>query len=217
MQLDSFRGYPKPVLDLENGALVVKNTPVPRRGESVRWITERIPFLNRLRMAQVLSKGVLTTPALGRLRQRERNDKTREVLRKIFEDLKRINEERSRALVLVYLPTLDELKSGAPKEWREFLEDSAQALDIPLLNLFGEFQSVPYAEIDNLFIQKGRMTYYRAEGHYSVRGNELVARTVYKKIINHPALSCALSVQARTKSPQADSCRAWRSGNSSAG
>src|SRR5262244_1013414 len=53
MKYDSFLGYGKPVLDIENGMLVVKNVPVPRRNYYFPWIQHlrqlhTVEFLNRV-------------------------------------------------------------------------------------------------------------------------------------------------------------------------
>jgi hypothetical protein len=216
MQSNFFLGYPKPMLDLENGALAVKNAPAPKR-EWVRWIEQRIVFLKRLQIARLLDqiyrKMRPSAPASARLSQRAKNEKTREVLREIFADLKRIAEQRSTQLVLVYLPTPGELKSGAPKDWREFLEDATKTLGIPLINLFDDFRSGPYGDIDNLFTKKGQGPYPHSGVHYSVAGNERVASRIYNDLITRPTIACAFSARYQPRSRAADNCRVLRSGS----
>jgi hypothetical protein len=211
VQSDSFLGYAKPALDVANGALVVKNVPVPRRSYYLSWITQSIEKLRRLRTVELSTRFIQkirhTAVASRQPLQGKRNDKTREVLRKIFEDLKRIDEQRSSKLVLVYLPTIDELKGGGPQDWTEFLEEEARALGIPLINLFREFRSLPYDEIGNQFIPKGQLAYQHAEGHFNVAGNELVAKMIYEQLTKQPAISCALSVRLLRKLPGTDHCQ----------
>ena len=201
MQSDSFGRYAKPVLEMENGALVVKNVPVPKRNDFLPRFTQHIENLRHLRTVEFLTR--LTrkigpaTPASRQAEQIARNDKTREVLHKLFEDLKQINEQRSSQLVLVYLPTIDELRGGGPLEWTEFLEAESRVLGIPFLNLFDEFRALRYDEIGRLFIVKGELSYQHAEGHYMVAGNELVARVLRDKLMNHPVISRAVSARLR--------------------
>src|SRR5215475_1236607 len=203
---DSFAGqYAKPVLDVANGTLVVKNVPVPRRAYYFRWVTQNIENLKSLRTVEFLNRvqrKIRVAPTDSpHLTQRERDEKARKILRTIFEDLQRLNQQHSSKLVLVYLPTIYELEGKGlpqwtdPEEWTEFLEEEARALGIPLINLFSEFRSLPDNEMVHLFIPKGQLPYLSAEGHFNDAGNELVARVIHDKLMNRPAISCALSAR----------------------
>jgi hypothetical protein len=199
MQSDSFAGYPKPVPELENGTLVVKNVPVPKRTYYVPLSPQSISVVRQLRTVEFLNRaleklGGATTDS-SQFTKRERNDKPQEVLHKIFEDLKRINEQRSSKLVLVYLPPLYELQGGGPQEWTSFLEEESRSLGIPFINLFGEFRSLPDNEVVKLFTPGGQLAYRSAGGHFNEAGNELVARTIYDQLMNDPAISYALSAR----------------------
>jgi lysophospholipase L1-like esterase len=193
MQSDSFWGYRKPVLEVEDGTLTVKNVPVPRRSYYFPWITQNIEHLKRLRTFEFLNRGLQKIMVMGitpnQLPQRRGDEKTQKVLEKIFEDLKRINEQRSSTLVLVYLPTLDELQYRAPssREWTRFLEEQSRLLRIPLINFFSEWQSLPSNEIANLFIPRNK--------HFNDVGNGFVARAILDKLMRHPAISYTFSAR----------------------
>src|SRR5262249_1189522 len=164
MQSSSFSGYGKPVLEVEDGRLVVKNVPVPRQNSFVLWMRPRIESLRRLRTAEffhtALRKIGAGTTDQPQPRQREQNEKTQKILRMIFEDLKCLNEQRSSTLVLVYFPLIEELKDTPPsREWIDFLEGESRSLGIPLINLFREFQSLPADEIAKLYIPYGKRGY----------------------------------------------------------
>jgi lysophospholipase L1-like esterase len=204
MQSDSFWGYPKPVLEVEDGTLVVKNVPVPRRtyhfpwtGAYI-WLRANVGNLLRLRTVELLNNVVqkirVATAKPYQLTEGERDEKTREVLRKLFEDLKRINKQRSSTLVLVYLPTLSELEKG-PRAWTAFLEQESRTLGIPFINLFSEFRSLPNYEQARLFIAKGELPYAASEGHFNAAGNEFVARAIHDKLMNYPAIFSNLSAR----------------------
>jgi lysophospholipase L1-like esterase len=206
MLYDSFLGYAKPRLEVENGVLVAKNVPVPRRDYYFPWITQNAENLKSLRTVQFLNKAlrkIRVEPAGStQLTQKERDEKARKILRSLFQDLKRMNEHRSSKLVLVYLPTIWELNGAspqwqwtAPKEWTEFLDEESGSLGIPFINFFSEFNSRPYDEMARLFIPKGQLSYPEAEGHLNNAGNETVARLIYDKLMTHPAISCALSTR----------------------
>jgi len=197
--------YAKPVLEVANGTLVVKNVPVPRRAYYFTWVTQNIENLKSLRTVEFLNRvqrKIRVAPTDSpQLTQRERDEKARKILRTIFEDLQRLNQQHSSKLVLVYLPTIYELEGKGlpqwtdPEEWTEFLEEEARALGIPLINLFSEFRSLPDNEMVHLFIPKGQLPYLSAEGHFNDAGNELVARVIHDKLMNHPAISCVLSAR----------------------
>jgi hypothetical protein len=202
MQSDTLLGYGKPVIVIENGTLVVKNVPVPRGTYDLSWLTFNNQNLGRLRTVEFLKrlswKIGFTPDNRSKLLEKERNEKTQEVLRKIFEDLKRLNKTRSGNLVLVYLPTLYELKGNSPQdpqEWIEFIEKESRALEIPLINLFGEFRSLPYEQLVKMFIPEGQIEYRGAAGHLNNQGNEFVARVIYKELKKYPAICQVSSLQ----------------------
>ena len=115
--------------------------------------------------------------------QGPRFDPTQLVVGKIFEDLKRLNDERSRKLVLVYIPLLSELPATASPSWVAFVEDESQRLGIPLLNLFDTFRAMPFSQVAAMYIPAGRLKYAAAAGHLSEEGNQFVADIIYQKFV----------------------------------
>jgi len=201
---DTFWDYAKPRLEIENGVLVARNVPVPRRSYYFPWITQNVGNLKNLRTVQLLDRllrKIKPTPKVApQLSQKERDEKARQLLRTIFADLKRLNEQCSSKLVLVYLPTIWELNSAGaqgwrwtdPKNWTVFLEEQSRSLGVPLINFFSEFHSRPYDELARLFIPKGQLAYPEAEGHLNNAGNETVAQVIYDKLVKDTTISCAL-------------------------
>ena len=130
MQSDSFRGYAKPFLDTVNGALVVKNVPIPKRDYFFPSIMQYYykDSLGFLRTMDVLTRvmrkiGLAGTDSHNTTQRKrvEKDEHTRKILHEIFEDLKNINEQRSSKLVLIYLPDMDTLSGETQSEWTEFL------------------------------------------------------------------------------------------------
>jgi hypothetical protein len=205
MQSDSFSGYPKPVVDLEDGALVFKNVPVPRFVYYFPWNPQNASLIKQLRIVEFLNRGLeklrdaLTDD--NQVPKAERNGKLHEVLHKLLEDLKNIDEQRSSRLVLVYLPTDHELGDNGPREWTEFLKEESRSLGIPFINLFSEFRSLSENDLVKLFIPRGQLTYRGAEGHFNEAGNMLVARIIYDKLMNDPAIFDALSARWNHRQP----------------
>jgi hypothetical protein len=188
---DSFESYPKPVLEVQNDALVVKKVPVPRRHYYFPWLTASVENLRNLRTVEFLTRllrksSFVTARSVS---QRERDDQVHNILKKIFEDLKRLNRQRGSKLILVYLPTMDELQGNGlrhqwtpAEQWTEFLENEAGSLHIPIINMFKEFRSLSDTTMVHLFIQKGDLPYPSAEGHLNNQGNEFVAKVVHEKL-----------------------------------
>jgi len=205
MQSDMFEQYGKPTLDIENGMLVIKNVPVPRGAYDHSWLAYHASILRRLRTVELImrvrsklafapgnrSTAASSTPrasthAVGPTKK-ERNEKTKEVLTKIFEDLKRLNDEYSSKLILVYLPTQSELEGT--EEWLKFIEKKSRDLGIPFINVLKTFRSSLPQSRALMFIQEGQLNYPNAAGHLNDQGNEFVAEVIYQALKNEPGIN----------------------------
>jgi lysophospholipase L1-like esterase len=178
-----FGGYPKPLLVVENGSLLTKNVPVPAHAYRVPWLTEGARHLRSLRSVQVLHRllrrpdRVAPSPS-----ETEQNERTAQVVAKVIEDLKRVNEERSSSLVLVYLPTLSELDSEDANFWGAVLEHESKVLGIRFINLVAEFKKLHDEEALALYFPTDL-------GHFSTKGNEYVAKLIYRRLKTFPEIS----------------------------
>lgn len=193
MQHGTFLGHGKPVLAVENDRLVVRNVPVPRRTDRRSRLTGIARNFRHLRTAELLNRalwkvgfrpaGATGPPETASIQ------KTREVLRKVFEDLKRLNEERSSQLVLVLLPTLYDLtQSHRWREWTEFLEGESRILGIPMIDLLEEFGRLRHKDIVDMFF---------THGHFTERGNEFAAVVIYEKLKDDPSTTQMLLIDKR--------------------
>jgi len=198
MQSDTFlQYYGKPLIDIENGKLVVKNVPVPRWPYKHSWLTENaLPNLRRLHTVELLERvgsrlrfADTRSPTAS---EKERIERVKNVLVKIFEDLKRFNAEPSNKLVLVYFPTPYELQGGS-QEWIKFIEKESQDLGIPLINVLSTFRSLPPSQALSMLIPEGQLNYPYAAGHLNDEGNKFVAEVIYQELKNDPAISPMLS------------------------
>lgn len=187
MSFDTFWGYAKPVIKERQGALVITNVPVPRRSYDHSWLTAQAGNLETWRTFQFINRALKKS---GMIRAGSRStesvtgdilEQTRRVLRKIFADLKQVNEKQSSHLVLVYFPVESELTTEVPREWIDFIEAEAAAQNIILINFFDDFQSLPHKDIVAMYRKK--------DGHFTERGNEFVAKILYEKLSHHPNLS----------------------------
>lgn len=186
MQASKFAGYGKPVIKIEEGKLVVRNVPVPMASYGFTWLLARRHHFDRLRTSEFLRRALRSDRAsrsdTTNRTFKDKNEETRNVLVKIFEELKYLNEKHSSKLILVYLPHPSDLLDNGPAEWIQFVERTSRALDIPLIDLLSHFRSLPYEDTVNLFIPKAELNYPGAAGHLNDQGNEVVARMIYKEL-----------------------------------
>jgi lysophospholipase L1-like esterase len=183
MQGDNLFGYGKPVLKLEEGALRIANVPVPRRPFYVKWLTAIASDLRDLRMFAMLE----------RVRKKLSSDPTHrraasghampgemgQVLKKVFEETKRLADQQGSKLILVYLPSPDEYAPGeTSRAWSDFLQREAEALGIAFIDLVARHRHLSASEAATLFSEEYR--------HLSVKGNEYVARAIYRDLMRFP-------------------------------
>ena len=93
----------------------------------------------------------------------------------LFEDLRDYDSARSRATVLVYFPSVEELQQPNAElaYWMSVVESDARRLDIPFVNFVSLFGKLPAAEVTRLFVDGY---------HFSEEGNALVASELLKHL-----------------------------------
>jgi len=167
MRRDEFLGYGRPVLQLVDDALAVTNTPIPRRGYALPWLTQNAQSLTELRSMQLLLTIAhrLSPPAAGRS-----TADIRTVAARMVADLHAINERKGSRLVLVYLPIPSDYDQGDSEPWRRWLQAEAARQHIPYADLVEELRRGSESEWQALFDP--------ATGHFSVDGNRQVARLI---------------------------------------
>ena len=193
MQANSILGYPKPLLDLEDGRLVAKNVPVPERAGYQIWLSNAVLRGNELRSVDLVTRA-FTRLGLRALapggRRGEVNEKTRRVVEKLFENLAKLDAAHGRRLVVVYIPVLSELQGDGANEWLRVIETTTRALGIPLVNIVESFRAFSPTEAAALYIPEGSLAYTGAAGHLNDAGNRRVAEIVYAALMTgNPSLS----------------------------
>lgn len=186
MSFDTYAGYAKPVMKEQHGALVTTNVPVPRHSYDHSWLTAQAGNLEAWRTFQFIKRALKKSgmiqagPPTTESMTGDILEQTRIVLRKLFADLKQVNEQKLSHLVLVYFPVESELTAEVPREWIDFIKAEAAAQNIILINFFDDFQSLSHKEIIAMYRKK--------DGHFTERGNEFVAKMLYEKLSHHPDL-----------------------------
>lgn len=197
MQFDNFGGYPKPYLSVRDGALVVENTPVPKR----RTIFRSDRFQDAANELRIVKGGLLVLRLLG-VRNDPKpkvgiltDDQAREVTAKIMEELKRLNAERGSTLVIVFLPKSGDSGNRSADRWRTFISEQTERLGIPFVDLVGEFRKLPVSEGESLFTRP----YFPS--HYNSRGNEWAAKLIHERLLQIPPIRGQVADSAAAGAP----------------
>ena len=190
MRAPRFRGYGKPMLvlaeDVDRRAegdpagegLATVGVPVPASSFRHPWLTQNRDLISRLRTLQLL----------GRARRKLSGDATvsgvlaqetaQEIAARLFLDLARVNAEKESRLVLVLLPNKDPLAPDRLSRlagWMQAAVERARGQGVPFIDLSADFEALPAAERERLFIPPGMIPLPGAAGHYSEAGNAFVA------------------------------------------
>jgi hypothetical protein len=178
MQKDNMFGYSKPLLTISNGALTVTNVPVPRRSTFSPFFARKFRAMGNLSVLKLIRKisPPETKPVI-------KDEDTFMVAIKVFEELKKLNDERGAGLLTVYLPTDgDYLGNRGNDFFRMELQSHLAKRGIHFLNLVDPIRSLRPEEVKKIFIPVGAIDYYQAEGHFTEYGNRKAAELIYREI-----------------------------------
>jgi hypothetical protein len=156
----------KPILQLVDGRIEVANTPVP----DLRYRLKRIIRKADLRMVELGEKILLRL--LGSEASREatqNNGNTKQVARKIFEDIAASDSAQQRLTLFVYLPTEQDIEKDL--EWRSWARSTMDELNYQFVDLTPSMRQLPASQVASFFISGGD-----DGGHYTEAGNRWVAQ-----------------------------------------
>ena len=194
MQRDSFLQYGKPVLAVRDGRLTVENVPVPQNAFRFTWFVSNLPLFQDLRVVKfangVREQFVAKAP---NFKSKPPSEEATGVARAIFAELREITRRSDAVPTLVYLPTQSDY-DGNPltDQWRAIVAAQAAELGVAFLDLVDDFQKMP-RNLGALFIPPDRLKFGEATGHYTVKGNEVMAKVLYEKLIALPEVAAKLS------------------------
>ena len=179
MQVERFLRYAKPVLDLRGDSIVITNHPVRKTSRFTRWRAANGHAIGNLLVIQlgyrIAGRLSRSTPVQIRTDSATaREARARRVSAKIFEHLARVTRDKGGRLVLVYLAGPGDYRgSASTTAWQRFVHDEAARQAIPVIDFVEIFRRVPPAEINAMFAPNS---------HYSVQGNEFVAKTLLEEL-----------------------------------
>lgn len=160
---DTFEGYPKPLLRVHDGGLLVSNVPVPRprtAGLAARYL----PPFDRLRMSELLLRLRLLSGHVPDSPVADSTDHVVALAEWIVHDLAGLRN-RARTAVLVHLPTFWDHGGDNSLPWRTRLRTSAEAAGVPYIDLIEEIRRLPIETVEGFF----------AHDHYNEAGNRWIA------------------------------------------
>jgi hypothetical protein len=175
MRSDRFMGYGKPLLIVQQDSLAVANLPVPRTSRFAHWRALHGETIARLNVVRLLRKLFRLDIASVTADRDERGDPhLRDIVARVFADLRRVNDAKRSRLVLVYLPgAWDYRPSPETDAWRRFVQEEALRQGIIFFDLVQEIREVPSDEIDHLF---------GPHAHFSLAGNVWVAEVLGRRL-----------------------------------
>jgi len=176
---DSFIGNPKPHLILRNGKLEIGNLPLPKRNLLLSWLAGHSGHLQNLASVRLLSA---IASHLRASASAVDESTARSIASAIFHELAELHRQRGSRLVLVYLPTREDYDGGASEAWRGFVASAAKSEDVTLIDLFDDFRHLDPKTAEDLFIGPDQIRYFAAAGHFSLRGNEWVAKEIARRL-----------------------------------
>jgi hypothetical protein len=194
-----FRGGPKPTLVIEDGRLAVQGVPVPRLS-SARVLMRRVrdQAVINFRSLELVRR---LFPFLGRKTCAWNgeggggpSDSLRPVVDKLFGALSDATTTRDAALVLTYLPCVDEYRPAEVPQWRAVAREMAVRHGIPFVDLSLDLNDLPREKAEGFFIGGFvREPFVMADGHYTVNGNAFFARALYRRLRDIPVVAAQLN------------------------
>ena len=184
MRSNRFGFYGKPTLHLENGVLTVKDVPVLRRSNFVRFMIGLTDEFGRLRSIELGNAVVRRLWDPSPQQEGMSDEEIRSTALRAIEELHRLNREKQSVLVLVYLPIATDYYRADSNAWRRYFRSAALARAIPFLDVVDNFRSLPPEYVESLYVHP-----WQGHSHFSPEGNKYVAKVLYERLVSIPQIA----------------------------
>ncbi len=186
----TFAGYPKPTLTITDGTVRAQHIPVsqwsrPSRGGQVSQV------LNGSRLVQLWQR------VFGRSDKADRRGEQMSVAEGVFQDLARITSSHGASLVLVYLPTRNDLLPGAGDAIRKRVASFSARSGIPFVDLTPALRSIPADTVEWMLITPNEVRASGVTGLYTAKGHAWVADQLADQLRRLGALNAGGLATAR--------------------
>lgn len=184
MNCKAFLGYGKPYIKLENGILKTHNVPVPHYGYGLfRKLSDFFEGLSIHRLLNNLSETFL---AHKNNKIYKNDDELIETYLQIVYELNNLVSQRGAKLVVVRLPTTDNISKYFPYE--EIIFNKLSKQDIIILDIVPGFKKLGPEVLASMFLNDRNVNdgilkkYLKTKGHYSPFGHRIIADTIYNNL-----------------------------------
>ena len=197
MRFDKFIKYPKPYLDIENDQVVEKNVPVPERPFLMRNFPRFAEVKDQLGLSWLTGTIASSANNLGYDNETkaviDNEEKYENIVTHVFNNLNNESLKNNRTTLFVHLPTYSDYYQDVSLKYRDFLRQKAQVFNWNYLDLTDDLRKIRNDSIPLLFIPKDIPGYLYSAGHYTVAGNEVIAKILISKILQNPKISGILA------------------------
>lgn len=177
MASNTFAGYGKPSVRIENGSVLVPNTPVPRASYRMPALTRWLPLLGQTRIAQLVNS--FKPPVAPSDRdQRLTSPQLVDLAVALFEDLDRAHGSSGVRFVVVRLPSFEDYRREDLEPRKSLSRKMAEA-GIEYLDLGEQANLLEPSEYSSLFLEESRDPYR----HPSPRGHEFIAGLIHSRFV----------------------------------
>ncbi len=181
MRQDRFEGFGKPTLGLEQGNLVVKNTPVPRLPYRLPWITRNWRLFEKFGFIEAAERIFWEFPRGQKVSMIE-DDAMAPVTVAILKELTEINRKKKSRFILAFFPILADLEQDYSQGWKGFLKQQSEEIGFTFIDLLPAFKRLSPETVRSYYIAEGAIPYPGSAGHYTEAGNRFVAVQISKAL-----------------------------------
>jgi hypothetical protein len=186
MNSESFIGYGKPMLAVEDDTLVVKNQPVPRYQYPSSILNKTKRIIKSLGIFQLFQKTFELDDDL------RKNENLPFIIDKIADDIQAITKKKGVVPVMIFLPTNFDSIGNSTESLRNYMAHLAATKGIIFFDLVSDARMLPLGEFQDLFIHEDVIGYSRSAGHYNEKGNVWIAKKILYYFATHPEISSRL-------------------------